>query len=178
MDSLLNIQNELKAPKSQFNLFGNYKYRNCEDILEALKPLLKKYNAVLFMSDDIVVFGDSLFVKSTATIKNTETEVSVSAFAKHPLQQKGMNDSQITGSASSYARKYALNGLFLIDDTKDSDTTNAHGAVKPEMTPVDSLWSVAVKKLAEGKTTIDAIRKTYLLTDKNEKQLLKEAGKL
>lgn len=124
--TLLNkIQQELKAPKSQYNTFGKYNYRNCEDILEAVKPLLG--TATLIITDEVVNIGNHNYVKATVTLKtDTEQEVAT-AYAREAVEQKGMNDSQITGSTSSYARKYALNGLFLIDDTKDSDTTNTHG---------------------------------------------------
>ncbi|QDP49767.1 MAG: putative essential recombination function protein [Prokaryotic dsDNA virus sp.] len=115
------VQSELKAPKGQTNKFGGYKYRSCEDILEAVKPLLG--DSTLTITDDIVAVGDRIYVKATATFTDEDKQViSVSAFARESETKKGMDDSQITGSASSYARKYALNGLFLIDDTKDADT--------------------------------------------------------
>ena len=121
---LLDVQAELKAPKGQTNSFGNYKYRSCEDILEALKPVLKKHDATVHISDEITVCEDRFYVKATATFIDLETltDVSVSAFARESKEKRGMDDSQITGATSSYARKYALNGLFLIDDTKDADT--------------------------------------------------------
>ena len=123
MDCLRSIQCELKAPKGQYNSFGKYHYRSCEDILEAVKPLLDKYKATVYITDDMVSVGDRVYVKATATIVDAGgKEVSVSAFAREPLDRKGMDSSQITGASSSYARKYALNGLFLIDDTKDADT--------------------------------------------------------
>lgn len=119
-DKLATIQRDLKAPKGQFNKFGGYKYRSCEDILEAVKPLLN--GLVLTIHDDIQAVGDRIYIKATATITDGENSLSVSAFAREAETKKGMDDSQITGTASSYARKYALNGLFLIDDTKDADT--------------------------------------------------------
>lgn len=134
MNKLQKIQSELKAPKGQFNKFGGFRYRNAEDILEALKPLLAKYECVLTISDDIVLIGQRYYVKATATISYIDTfrnndqiindyeERSVSAFAREEDSKKGMDGSQITGAASSYARKYALNGLFAIDDTKDADS--------------------------------------------------------
>ena len=122
MKQLIEIQKELKAPKGQYNSFGKYKYRSAEDILEAVKPLLHKYGCQLTLSDDIVLVGDRFYVKATASITADGEAVSVSAFAREDLDKKGMDGSQITGTASSYARKYALNGLFLIDDTKDADT--------------------------------------------------------
>lgn len=121
---LIDVQKKLKAPKSQYNSFGKYSYRNAEDILEALKPILE--DAVVTVTDDVVLIGERYYVKATATFKG-EDEHSVSAFAREASDKKGMDEAQITGAASSYARKYALNGLFLIDDTKDADTTNTHG---------------------------------------------------
>jgi len=118
---LSKIQRELKAPKSNFNSFGKYSYRSCEDILEAVKPLLG--GAALTLSDEMVEVGGRVYVKATATLIAGET-ISVTAFAREPDSRKGMDLSQITGTASSYARKYALNGLFCIDDTKDADTMN------------------------------------------------------
>lgn len=127
MQELIMIQSELKAPKNQRNTFGNYNYRNCEDILEAVKPLLAKNNCILKLTDDIVLIGDRFYVKATATVSNCEGKSeSVTAFARESLDKKGMDASQITGATSSYARKYALNGLFCIDDTKDADATNTH----------------------------------------------------
>ena len=123
MKELLQIQSELKAPKGQYNSFGKYKYRSCEDILEAVKPLCVKHGVILTLSDDIVQVGDRYYIKATAQLsKEGCTDVSVTAYAREALEKKGMDDSQITGTASSYARKYALNGLFCIDDTKDADT--------------------------------------------------------
>lgn len=122
MKKLIAIQHELKAPKSNFNNFGKYKYRNCEDILEAVKPLLAREECTLTLTDDVVLIGDRFYIKATATISDGTETVSVTAFARESAEKKGMDDSQVTGTASSYARKYALNGLFLIDDTKDADT--------------------------------------------------------
>ena len=121
---LLNIQTELKAPKGQKNKFGNYMYRSCEDILEAVKPLLKENRVTLQLTDDIAFLGDRYYIKATAILKDTEEEAIIEniAYARESETKKGMDDSQITGTASSYARKYALNGLFCIDDTKDADT--------------------------------------------------------
>ncbi|WP_127447779.1 ERF family protein [Veillonella sp. 3310] len=117
------IQSNLKAPKGQFNSFGKYHYRSCEDILEGVKPHLKETNTCLVISDEIVTIGDHNYIKATATLYGADGgAVANSAFAKEPLDKKGMDPSQITGATSSYARKYALNGLFCIDDTKDADT--------------------------------------------------------
>ena len=126
IEKLLAVQAELKAPKGQYNSFGKYKYRSCEDILEAVKPLLKKHGASITISDELVQIGNRIYVKATATFWNADgtggVNIENTAFAREPDTKKGMDDSQVTGTASSYARKYALNGLLLIDDTKDADT--------------------------------------------------------
>ena len=126
---LVNIQSTLKAPKSQFNSFGKYNYRSCEDILEGLKPILKDEKALVILDDNIVQIGNRFYVEATATLIDAETgeKVSTKALAREDETKKGMDLAQVTGSVSSYARKYALNGLFCIDDTKDSDATNKHG---------------------------------------------------
>lgn len=125
MKELITIQSELKAPKTQVNRFGGYKYRKAEDILEAVKPLLAKQKCTLIISDDIVMIGNRIYVKATATIKNEKGECeTTTGWAREEETKKGMDGSQITGASSSYARKYALNGLFAIDDNADSDTTN------------------------------------------------------
>ncbi len=121
-ERLLSVQSELKAPKGQYNSFGKYKYRSCEDILEAVKPLCKKYGLCLTLTDTIVQIGNRYYIKATAIITDGESKVETTAYAREDEIKKGMDGSQITGSASSYARKYALNGLFNIDDTKDADT--------------------------------------------------------
>ena len=126
---LIKVQQELKAPKNQRNSFGNYNYRSCEDILEALKPVLAAHDATVFISDKVVVKENLwAYIESTATFVDIETgeSISTTAFARETENKKGMDSSQITGSASSYARKYALNGLFLIDDTRDADTDEQH----------------------------------------------------
>ena len=125
-EKLVKIQNELKAPKNQFNAFGKYKYRNQEDILEAVKPLLFKYGLLLTVTDSIHQVGDYIYVESVARISDGENYDQVSAQAGIDPNRKGMDIAQSFGSSSSYARKYALNGLFLIDDTKDADNTNTH----------------------------------------------------
>lgn len=126
-DKLTSIQKELKAPKGQYNKFGNYKYRSCEDILEAVKPLLAMHECAIMLSDELMAVGNRYYIKATATIADKGGELSVTAYAREEETKKGMDGSQITGTASSYARKYALNGLFAIDDTKDADATNTHG---------------------------------------------------
>ena len=121
---LLAVQAELKAPKGQYNSFGKYKYRSCEDILEAVKPILSKVGATLVVGDELLVMGERYYIKAVATFMDAETgdKITNSAYAREEATKKGMDGSQITGTASSYARKYCLNGLFLIDDTKDADT--------------------------------------------------------
>lgn len=125
-EKLAAVQSALKAPKSQYNAFGKYNYRNCEDIIEAAKPLLKANGLLLILNDDIEHIGDRFYVRATATIIDTTdgTPLSVTAYAREEQDKKGMDGSQVTGASSSYARKYALNGMFAIDDNKDSDTTN------------------------------------------------------
>jgi hypothetical protein len=122
MEKLINIQNSLKAPKGQFNAFGKYNYRSCEDILEAVKPLLYENKCLLLLTDEVIEKGNRVYIKSTASLFDGEKEYSVSAFAREEENKKGMDGSQVTGAASSYARKYALNGLFCIDDNKDTDS--------------------------------------------------------
>jgi len=123
---MVKIQSELKAPKNQVNSFGKYKYRSCEDIIEAVKPLLAKEGLYMNISDEIVEVGGKNYVKAVATIFDGENQISSSAVARESIDKKGMDDAQQTGATSSYARKYALNGLFGIDDTKDADATNTH----------------------------------------------------
>ena len=135
MNELALVQSQLNAPKNQFNKFGGYKYRSAEDILEAVKPLLKQVNAIITITDDIIPVGDRIYVKATATFIANDKSISTTAFAREEETKKGMDASQITGSASSYARKYALNGLLLIDDNKDADATNTHGKEQPAPLP-------------------------------------------
>ena len=137
-EKLMTVQTKLRAPKSQYNSFGRYSYRSCEDILEALKPLLAEVGAIVNVSDEVKLIGDRFYVEATAMFLDCETGDSVvaRASAREAETKKGMDDSQVTGSVSSYARKYALNGLFAIDDNKDADSTNTHGKeIKPNMTP-------------------------------------------
>ena len=139
MEKLTKIQAELKAPKSQYNSFGRYNYRSCEDILEAVKPLLKKHNCTLTLSDEVKELAGVLFVEAIAIISDGENKVHVKAQAGIDPNKKGMDISQTFGSSSSYARKYALNGLFLIDDTKDADSTNTHNKAA-KTTSNDKNW--------------------------------------
>lgn len=129
-EKLMTIQATLKAPKGQFNAFGKYRYRSCEDVLEALKPLLQETRTVLTISDDMIQVGDRYYIRATATLRDCDSAETISntAYAREEETKKGMDGSQITGASSSYARKYALNGIFCIDDVKDSDSTNTHGA--------------------------------------------------
>ena len=149
-DKLVAIQSELKAPKGQYNKFGGYKYRSCEDILEAVKPLLAKYGCSLTLMDDLITKGEGedmrFYVKALAEITDGKETMCSTAFAREPLAKKGMDESQITGTASSYARKYALNGLFCIDDTKDSDSTN-QGEGDSEVMQARKYITVALSKL-------------------------------
>jgi len=188
MKELLLIQSELKAPKNQRNNFGNYNYRSNEDILEAVKPLLVKHNCILTVSDDIVEVGGRVYVKATATIKCGEMQESVTAYAREAETKKGMDDSQITGSSSSYARKYALNGLFLIDDTKDADATNKHEDEKKETQNSqdddkprfndsnfdnlkDAIWDGKVS-YATGDEALQAIKAKYKVSKKMQDAVL------
>ena len=125
-DKLIKIQRELKVPKGQLNKFGGYKYRSCEDIVEAVKPLCHAAGLRLHLTDEVVEVGGRNYVKATALLIDAETNVAVTAYAREEEVKKGMDGAQITGAASSYARKYALNGLFAIDDTADPDATNTH----------------------------------------------------
>ncbi len=123
-EKMMKIQTTLKAPKNKWNNYGKYNYRNAEGILEAVKPLLEEQKLAMYITDDVIAVGDRVYVKATVKVQDIETEASVvtTALAREALNKKGMDDSQITGTASSYARKYALNGIFLLDDTKDADT--------------------------------------------------------
>jgi hypothetical protein len=172
MKELIAIQSELKAPKNQFNAFGKYKYRSVEDILEALKPLLLKYECTLTIEDEVKEVGGIVFIESTAAIQKDMEGRAVTAQAGIDINRKGMDVAQSFGSSSSYARKYALNGLFLIDDTKDPDSTNDHGGKKEELTPSHVKWNGAKDSLANGKVTLEQIKSVYILTAQNEKLLL------
>ena len=132
VSKLLTVQKELKAPKGQYNNFGKYKYRSAEDILEAVKPLNAENGLLLTLSDEPLLIGDWHYIRATATVTDGTDTHTVTAYARESLQKKGMDDSQITGTASSYARKYALNGLYLIDDTKDADTDEYRNQTKQE----------------------------------------------
>lgn len=152
-EKLAAVQRELKAPKGQFNSFGKYKYRSCEDILEALKPVLSKNGCAVVLSDSVEQVGDRFYICATATITDYETHEQVhnTAFAREDTDKKGMDGSQITGTASSYARKYALNGLFLIDDTKDADTDAYHEQTTGEKHKEEPKIAAATAKANEVK---------------------------
>ena len=133
---MVKIQSELKAPKNQVNSFGKYKYRSCEDIIEAVKPLLAREGLYMSISDSIINIGLSNYVEAVAGVTDGEDTVQVKACARESIDKKGMDDAQQTGATSSYARKYALNGLFGIDDTKDADATNTHGKEQQTSKPL------------------------------------------
>ena len=180
MKELIEIQSELKAPKNQRNTFGNYNYRSAEDILEAVKPLLKKHGCHLTISDEMIQLGDRYYVKATATLSKDADSISTTAYAREEENKKGQDSSQTTGSTSSYARKYALNGLFCIDDTKDADFTNTHGKEeqpKPKtVKATDSIESFkkelkdAIKELGMCKDdkSIDEVVKAHKLLWTNQ----------
>ena len=166
---LMAIQTHIKAPKNLYNSFGKYKYRNAESICEAVKPFLTKENASLLLTDEIVEVGGRIYVKSTAIFTDNDTGefVSTSAFAREPKDKKGMDDSQITGTASSYARKYALNGLFLLDDAKDADAEECYEQTKEDTFEAKRLRPV-IEELARIGYTTTSICKTYKLNSIEE----------
>lgn len=160
-EKLLIVQNTLKAPKSQYNAFGKYNYRNCEDILEAVKPICKEVKALVYLTDEIVLIGERYYVKATAKFVDVESgsTLCVDAYAREEETKKGMDGSQVTGASSSYARKYALNGLFDIDDTKDSDTTNTHGKDETPKAPATVIPPAQRKKKTPRDLLIDKLNK-------------------
>lgn len=167
MKELIKIQDELDVPKDQFNSFGNYYYRNAEDILQAVKPLLKINNCLLTISDEVVVIGDRYYIKATATITNSEgIAISSTALARESAVKKGMDESQITGATSSYARKYALNGLFAIDDAKDADNDKkgSDGPRASEQSPKGKSYSrtPSYASAAQVKLLEDLLKKAKL----------------
>ena len=181
---LVLIQSELKAPKNQFNSFGNYKYRSQEDILEALKPLLKKYDVSLTIEDEIKQISDLIYVEATVLIESGSETKSIKAQAGIDPNKKKMDLAQCFGSSSSYARKYALNGMFLIDDTKDPDATNDHGAnqepqvekskrkQKEELTVESPKWNTVVEAIKDG-YTIEQVKSKYTVSKAVENALKK-----
>jgi len=172
---LSKIQVELKAPKNQENKFGHYKYRSCEDILEAVKPLLKKYDCSLVIADEIVLIGTRYYVKATAILRGSETNETTTAYARETETRKGMDDSQVTGATSSYARKYALNGLFAIDDTEDADAESKpkkdkKGTLLPELKKESPEFIKAKQYIHEG-GLMDNIRIKYNVSEEVEQLL-------
>jgi hypothetical protein len=164
MKNLIKIQAELKCPKGSFNAFGKYKYRSAEQILEALKPLLNKYDSLLLMSDSIVEIGNKLFLKATAYLTVQDQTVEVNGYAEMG-EHKGMSSEQTTGTASSYARKYALNGLFLIDET-ESDPDSKAPTPKRKETITDERLHAALEKIKKGEYTMEKLKEKFELTAK------------
>lgn len=170
-EKLAKIQQKLKCEKSQYNSFGKYKYRSCEDILKAVKPLLDETKTVLTLSDELVAIGERYYVKATATLIDTEESkdvpfIATTAYAREEETKKGMDGSQITGTASSYARKYALGGLFDIDDGIDSDATNTGATTKTTRTktsvqPKDKIDFDEIDEQIKNAETVDEVRKIY-----------------
>ena len=178
VEKIIKVQSTLKAPKNQRNNFGNYNYRSCEDILEAVKPLLAENGLVLTISDDMVMLGNRFYVKAEATITDGENKITNTAFAREEETKKGMDASQITGAASSYARKYALNGLFCIDDTKDADATNTHGKEEPtKKEPASANDALVLKQVTACKKSIEA-HGQYQDGDVDHKKVLDFANKI
>ena len=159
-EKIVAVQSELKAPKGQYNSFGKYNYRSCEDILEGVKSLLAKHSLVLTIQDDVELIGDRYYVKATATLSDGTNSISTSAYARESLDKKGMDASQVTGATSSYARKYALNGLLAIDDTKDADSVESRPL--PQNTAYN--WKTLKARAVQSGVTEEAL-KDYL---KNE----------
>lgn len=169
IEKIVAIQSELKAPKGQYNSFGNYNYRSCEDILEGVKPLLTKHGLILTIQDSIDLIGDRFYVKATATITDGKEQLSTSAYARESLDKKGMDASQVTGATSSYARKYALNGLLAIDDTKDADTMDNNKKPVQQTQETVYNWQTLKARATQGGISEDEL-KHYL------KDTLKVAG--
>ena len=189
MEMMHLIQQKLKSPKSQYNSFGKYHYRSCEDIVEALKPVLKEYGGHLILSDEVVAVGDRVYVKATASILVNGIVVGMATgYAREAVDRKGMDDSQITGATSSYARKYALNGLLAIDDTKDADTdehttqkkkepqdTQKSDDDKPWYNDFDNHKAAMIAKIASGEATqndiVNNLRKTFKVSNRVADQI-------
>ena len=169
IERLGEIQQQLKAPKNQYNSFGKYKYRSCEDIMEAVKPLLN--GLVLNLTDEVKESAGCMYVEATAMITDGNKVQAVKAQAGIDINRKGMDIAQSFGSSSSYARKYALNGLFLIDDTKDADSTNTHGKTKEKKKLNASTFKNALEMIANGEYTAEKLKENYALTPKQIEQL-------
>lgn len=175
IEKLLKIQQELKAPKGQKNSFGGYNYRSCEDILESVKPLLKEYKCVLTLNDELVQVGERYYIKAIAVITDTESGNTYTniAFAREEESKKGMDASQITGATSSYARKYALNGLFAIDDTKDADSDEYQKQTRKSTQEINYREEV-IKYCKEKNISSKEIMDTYKLTNKSTEEEYKK----
>lgn len=176
---LATIQSRLKAPKNQYNSFGKYKYRSCEDILEALKPLANEQGCTITIEDSPIMVGEWHYIQATATLSDGYNSKSVKAYARESETKSGMDSSQITGTASSYARKYALNGLFAIDDTKDADTMDNRPKVEPNPEAKELAKVKAQLKQAKTADEIKNVLSLYLYSELKEqvKELCKERGK-
>lgn len=190
MSKLQEIQFKLKAPKGQYNNFGKYKYRSCEDILEAVKPILNEVGCTLTLSDEPILIGDRYYIKATAWLRGEDTNEAVTAYAREAETKSGMDVSQVTGTASSYARKYALNGLFCIDDTKDADTDEyanqtakkpapapapaptGVGSVKEILNSAHAKWQVILDAMVAGQVNLKQLQKAYAITASAEKEIL------
>ena len=172
METLIKIQEELKVPKKNYNSFGKYSFRSAEDILEAAKPLCVKHGALLTLSDEIVEVNGWVFVKAIATFKHGEFQHSVTSFARHAESKKGMDESQVSGAASSYARKYALNGLFCIDDNKDADQQKPEEKTQKKLKKLpDEKFKDAVKFLKDGKS-MKELKSFYEIDEETEFKLI------
>lgn len=176
---LATIQSRLKAPKNQYNSFGKYKYRSCEDILEALKPLANEQGCTITIEDSPIMVGEWHYIQATATLSDGYNSTSVKAYARESETKSGMDSSQITGTASSYARKYALNGLFAIDDTKDADTMDNRQKVEPNPATKELAKVKAQLKQAKTADEIKNVLSLYLYSELKEqvKELCKARGK-
>lgn len=176
---LATIQSRLKAPKNQYNSFGKYKYRSCEDILEALKPLANEQGCTITIEDSPIMVGEWHYIQATATLSDGYNSTSVKAYARESETKSGMDSSQITGTASSYARKYALNGLFAIDDTKDADTMDNRQKVEPNPAAKELAKVKAQLKQAKTADEIKNVLSLYLYSELKEqvKELCKARGK-
>ena len=176
IEKLVKVQSELKAPKSQFNSFGKYSYRNAEDIFEAAKPICYKYGLFLSISDQVIEVGGQLFVESAATITDGERSIQVKAQAGLDMNRKGMDKAQSSGASSSYARKYALGGLFLLDDTKDADATNTHGksnttTAKATLVENSEAYLKVVTALKSGKFNLAQVEAKYIISNELKTKL-------
>jgi len=176
MKELIEIQSELKCPKGSYNAFGKYRYRSAEQILEAVKPLLYKHECFLLLSDEMVEVGGKIFLKATVKLIKEGSFVEVHGYAETG-EHKGMSSEQSTGTASSYARKYALNGLFLIDETEADPDSLKKEITKPKLSKGTADWTNAVEKLSSGKVDLAKIESVYQLSEEAKVELLKMVKK-